>query len=62
MSNGHVYLADVELKLAAKLSGGDEIVDGNRLYHLMLTDADGSVYKEVGAASEVKEHVSARLF
>ena len=45
MATGQMFLADLNLNLAAEFSGGDE-VDGYRLYRLVLKNPDGSVYRE----------------
>ncbi len=42
-----MYLADVNLNLAAEFSGGDTVwADGFMLYRLILNNPDGSVYRE----------------
>ena len=46
MTTGHMFLADVNLNLAAEFSGGDAIVNEFKLYHLVLKSPDGSVYME----------------
>ena len=47
MASGQMFLADVNLNLAAEFSGGDAIVNNNyRLYHLVLKSPDASVYRE----------------
>ena len=47
LATGQMFLADVNLNLAAEFSGGDAIVNNNsRLYHLVLKRPDGSVYRE----------------
>ena len=46
MTTGQMFLADVNLNLAAEFSGGDDIVNNSRLYHLVLKSPDGSVYRE----------------
>ena len=47
MATGQMFLADVNLNLAAEFSGGeDAAVDGYKLYRLVLKNPDGSVYRE----------------
>ena len=46
MATGQMFLADLNLNLAAEFSGGDTVVDGYRLYRLVLKNPDGSVYRE----------------
>ena len=46
MATGQMFLADLNLNLAAEFSGGDTFVDGYRLYRLVLKNPDGSVYRE----------------
>ena len=42
-----MFLADVNLNLAAEFSGGDARVNNySRLYYLVLKSPDGSVYRE----------------
>ncbi len=41
-----MFLADVNLNLAAEFSGGDAKVNDFMLYHLVLKRPDGSVYRE----------------
>ena len=47
MATGQMFLADLNLNLAAEFSGGDTIVDGYMLYRLVLKNSDGTfVYRE----------------
>ena len=46
MTTGQMFLAYVNLNLAAEFSGGDAMVNNPRLYHLVLKSPDGSVYRE----------------
>ncbi len=46
MTVGHFTFSELGLTLDSHFSGGDEIVNGFRVYSLVLSNADGSVYKE----------------
>jgi hypothetical protein len=46
MTTGQMFLADVNLNLAAEFSGGDAFINNSRLYYLVLKSPDGSVYRE----------------
>ena len=46
MTEGSLFISSLDKKFCASFSGGDDIVDGYRLYHVVLRDADGTLYKE----------------
>jgi hypothetical protein len=46
LTTGQMFLADVNLNLAAEFSGGDAIVNNFRFHHLVLKSPGGSVYRE----------------
>jgi len=46
MSSGQLFIADVHMKFSAAFSGGDDIVDGFRLYHAVLRNDDSSIFRE----------------
>ncbi len=47
MTTGQVFLSDANMEFtAAFFSGGDGVLDGFMLYHLVLTNAGGSIFRE----------------
>jgi hypothetical protein len=46
MTNGSFSFANLDHKFSASFTGGDDSAYGYRLYHLVLSHEDGSVYKE----------------
>ncbi len=46
MTYGSLFIANLQSRFSALFTGGDDTVNGYRLYYLVLRKEDGSLYKE----------------